>query len=240
MIEDYCVKNIYFIIDNLIIEKGEKKMKKILLFGMISLMVITIFSSLSLSVGVFAEVEDLPATIDIIPDTLNLNDTIMHNRGLITSYIELPEGYNVSGIIVSSILLNDTVSAELEPIAIGDYDNDAVPDLMVIFNRTLVVEYILSRVSLPISNATYNLTLTGKFHGIFFEGSDTVKVSDLLCDLNCNGKVDLFDAVVVGATYGSTPEDPNWNLEADLAPQYGIINVYDAVTMASHYGEPYP
>lgn len=215
-------------------------MKKILLFGMISLMVFAVFSSLPLSVGVFAEVEDLPATIDIVPDTLNLNDTIMHNRGLITSYIELPESHNVSGIDVSSILLNDTVSAELEPIAIGDYDSDTIPDLMVKFNRTLVVEYILSSVSLPISNATYNLTLTGEFHGMFFEGSDTVKVSDLLCDLNCDGKVDLFDAVGIGVTYGSTPEDPHWNLEADLAPQYGIINVFDAVTMASHYGEPYP
>lgn len=210
-------------------------MKKISLFGMIFLIVIAI-SSLSLPFWVSAEDEKIPATIEFVPDRLNLNSTLMCNGGLITSYIELPEGYNVSDIGVSSILVNSTVSAELEPVAIGDYDYDTVPDLMVVFNRTLIVEYILNE---GFRYGDVNLTLTGNCH-LIFEGSNTIKVSDLLCDLNCDGKVDLFDAVVIGVAYGSTPEDPEWNPEADLSPPCGIIDIYDAVTMAYHYGDAYP
>lgn len=61
----------------------------------------------------------------------------------------------------------------------------------------------------------------------------------LIGDINYDGKVDLYDVVLVGKAYGSTPEDPNWNPLADLAPPYGIINLYDAVTIAYHYGEKY-
>lgn len=106
------------------------------------------------------------ATIDIDPDTLNLN-----SRGRwITAYIELPEGYNVSDINVSTILLNDAISAELSPMEIGDYDNDGVPDIMVKFDRANVEELI------HVPTEIVELTLTGTVSGIPFEGGDTIKV----------------------------------------------------------------
>jgi len=102
------------------------------------------------------------ATVDINPQALNPRSG---GKWIIT-YIEFPEGYNVSDIDVSSILLNDTVSVDLSaPIAIGDYDNDTVPDLMVCFNWTEVTDYILSKgivfgnVTLEVSGKLYTNTV---------------------------------------------------------------------------------
>lgn len=119
----------------------------------------------------------ITATVDIDPDTLNLK-----SRGKwVTAYIELPEGYNVSDIDVSSIVLNNTVPAELRPTAIGDYDEDGIPDLMVKFERAEVTSYILANVNLTElfeeMFMTIILTVTGELeNGTLFQGSDTFRI----------------------------------------------------------------
>ncbi len=117
------------------------------------------------------------ASIDIDPDTLNLG-----SKGeWITAYIELPEGYDVSDINVSSILLNETIAAELKPIEIGDYDGDGVSDLMVKFSRAAVTSYILANVDMAklIEERfmAITLTITGYLNdGTPFQGSATIKI----------------------------------------------------------------
>lgn len=118
------------------------------------------------------------ATVDVIPNTLNLRGKLRY----VTAYIELPEGYNVSDIDASSILLNNTVLVDLNaPIAIGDYDNDTIPDLMVKFNGTEVMSYILRNINMTklIGERFLSviLTLTGRLNdGTRFQGSDTIKI----------------------------------------------------------------
>ena len=117
------------------------------------------------------------ATIDIHPQSLNLR-----SKGRwITAYIELPKGYNVDDINVSSIMLNETIPAELRPTAIGDYDNDTIPDLMVKFDRAEVISYILANANMTelIEKRfiTVTLTITGKLYdGTPFQGSDTIRI----------------------------------------------------------------
>ena len=60
-----------------------------------------------------------------------------------------------------------------------------------------------------------------------------------LGDIDHDFDVDIFDAVKCGIAYGSTPSDPAWNSHCDIAEQYGIINVFDIVTVATNYGERY-
>jgi hypothetical protein len=108
------------------------------------------------------------ATIDIDPNTLNLK-----SKGKwITSYIELPEGYDVNIIDVSSILLEDTISPQPRPFTFGDYDSDGIPDLMVKFDRSEVIDLLLP--------GTYNLKITGEMEGdSLFEGySDLITVTN--------------------------------------------------------------
>lgn len=111
--------------------------------------------------------------VGISPNSLNLR-----SKGKwIMAFIELPSGYSVSHIIVSSILLNDTVSAQHEPAAISDYDNDTIPDLMVKFDRTEVISYIFDSVNVKERFMTVALTVAGKLNdGTRIEGNGAIKI----------------------------------------------------------------
>ncbi len=61
--------------------------------------------------------------------------------------------------------------------------------------------------------------------------------SRLVGDVDHDGAVDIYDLVVVASIYGCQEDDPKWVSEADVAPQYGVIDLLDFVTIASHYGE---
>jgi hypothetical protein len=138
----------------------------------------------------------ISAQVDVDPDALNLRS----KGGWITAYIELPEGYDVADINVSTTMLNDTIPAELSPTAIDDYDNDGVPDLMVKFNRTAVSELILSE-GIKYGNVT--LTITGKLNdGTVFDGSDIIRVR-MPRDINCDGIVDVRDVAAAASAFGS-------------------------------------
>jgi hypothetical protein len=105
-------------------------------------------------------------TIDFDPDTLNLK-----SKGKwATMYIELPEGYDVSNIDISTVMLNKQVHAETHPTDIGDYDNDGVVDLMVKFDRSAVQEILEV-------GEEVEITVAGELiDGTPFEGSDNIRV----------------------------------------------------------------
>jgi dipeptidyl aminopeptidase/acylaminoacyl peptidase len=122
----------------------------------------------------------LPAIVNINPETLNLK-----SKGRwITSYVELPESYDINDINTFSIMLNDTIQAETYPQLIGDQDSDNIPDLMIKFSRDEVILLILS----TIDPSEYEhqkaphiiqrtLKLTGKLaDGTSFTGYDTIRV----------------------------------------------------------------
>jgi parallel beta-helix repeat protein len=62
----------------------------------------------------------------------------------------------------------------------------------------------------------------------------------LMGDINYDGVVNILDITIIGSAYGSNQTEPNYNLQADLAPPYGVINMFDAVTCAAHYAETFP
>ena len=108
----------------------------------------------------------LPSSIDIDPNTLNRNSS----GKWVTSYIELPEGFNVSNISISSIKLNGVIPAQAQPINISDYDNDTIPDLMVKFSKSAVAQI------LPYGN-NVEIKVSGPLvDGTEFEGVDYIKV----------------------------------------------------------------
>ena len=103
--------------------------------------------------------------IDIDPDSLRLK-----SKGRwVTCYIELPEGYDVCDINISSLMLQNSVPAELHPSEVGDHDNDGIPDLMVKFDKSSIEDIL--------SPGETVLILTGLLsNGTVFEGSDTINV----------------------------------------------------------------
>ena len=147
----------------LILEEGYKEMLKRIVSGMILML---LFFGL-LFVGTLFGLPVVTATVDIYPQTLNLK-----TRNMWTAvYIELPEGYDVADINVSSILLNDTVSPNLRSVAIGDYDNDNIPDLMVKFDRQAVIDYIIANVNMTELYEKRFMTITLTINGILYNGT---------------------------------------------------------------------
>jgi len=116
---------------------------------------------------------EITACVKISPNVLNLQ-----SRGMwITAFIELPEGYNVQDINISTILLNNTIPAMLKPTNITGYDNDGTSDLMIKFERHAVINLILqnSRFTGKLENVT--LTITGYLNdGTGFQGHCTIRV----------------------------------------------------------------
>ena len=58
-------------------------------------------------------------------------------------------------------------------------------------------------------------------------------------DINWDLKVDISDIILTCEAYGSTPQESNWNPLVDVAPLWNRIDIFDLVTIASHYGEEY-
>ncbi len=107
----------------------------------------------------------IPATVDVDPNTLNLK-----SKGRwITCYIELMEGFDVADIDLASVRLNDIVPAETEPVAIGDYDEDGCPDLMVKFARPDVIDILSPGEGIPVA-------VTGYVGDNPFGGTDYIRI----------------------------------------------------------------
>jgi len=115
--------------------------------------------------------ECVSAEVDINPNNINLN----RKKLLLTAFIELPEGYNVRNIDVSSVMLNRIVHAKLKPVNVGDHDGNGVPDLMIKFEIPIVNEQ--QQTTFTRSKFTATLTVTGKLlDGTPFMGSDTIRI----------------------------------------------------------------
>jgi peptide/nickel transport system substrate-binding protein len=56
-------------------------------------------------------------------------------------------------------------------------------------------------------------------------------------DLNLDFKVDIFDVVIIGLSFGAKPGDSNWDPRADLTPDY-LIDIFDLVKIALKFGWP--
>jgi len=119
-------------------------------------------------------VADIQATIDIDPDVLNLK-----SKGKwITSYIELPNGYDVNNVDIDTILLmiNEgvvTEVAESSHTEINDYDKDNIPDLMVKFDRATLITYLKDH---NLISGQVTLRVIGQVNNKIFEGTDIITI----------------------------------------------------------------
>jgi len=88
----------------------------------------------------------------------------------VTTYFELPKGYNLNEIDLESIKLNNQIPIKLRLIQIGDYDQNGILNLMVKFARS-AVQSILE------VGEEVKIIISGQLiDGRTFEGSDTIRV----------------------------------------------------------------
>jgi hypothetical protein len=62
-----------------------------------------------------------------------------------------------------------------------------------------------------------------------------VRVSGVTGDINGDGVVDIYDAIILAGAYNSKPGDSNWNPNADINGD-NVVDIYDAIMLSSHYG----
>jgi hypothetical protein len=61
-------------------------------------------------------------------------------------------------------------------------------------------------------------------------------VPEVQGDINSDGTVDIYDAILLANAYGSGPGSPNWNAAADINGD-NVIDIYDALILAGNYGK---
>jgi hypothetical protein len=63
-------------------------------------------------------------------------------------------------------------------------------------------------------------------------------ISPLLGDVNVDGKVDIFDALLLANAYGQSWCSARWDTRVDLKPD-STIDIYDAIKLAGNFGKSY-
>ena len=59
----------------------------------------------------------------------------------------------------------------------------------------------------------------------------------LIGDINGDGIVDIYDVAEACLSYGSKRGDPFWSEEADLAPEWGLIDIFDVATLLYFFSQ---
>jgi len=114
---------------------------------------------------------NIEANIDIEPDTLD--PTSVAADKFITAYIQLPKGYNPKSIDIRSVRLMEDIPVWEKVVDIVDHNQDGVRELMVQFDRQLVIDYLKRKQQIE---GRVALTLTGAIDGRMFEGVDIILV----------------------------------------------------------------
>jgi PKD repeat protein len=80
-----------------------------------------------------------------------------------------------------------------------------------------------------------NVTDAGGFNG-YVSKIVQVRRGGLAGDINGDGVVDIYDAIVLASAFNSTPSSPNWNPNADINHD-GSVDIYDAIILASNFNK---
>lgn len=180
-------------------------------------------------IGCIAQESPLVARIDFDPNTLNLKSKGKY----VTCYIELPEGCDPADIDWGTVLMNDALPAELSPTAVGDYDSDGIPDMMVKFGRNALIGILAGREAEKIwvddergetppldHGDEFELGVTGDLYdGRTFSGTDVIRV------INPGGGSDNGAALAVSLVPLGRAAGVSYELSA---PGPVKLQVYDA------------
>jgi hypothetical protein len=55
-------------------------------------------------------------------------------------------------------------------------------------------------------------------------------------DINGDGTVDIFDAIILANAFNAVPLSPKWNPNADLKAD-DLIDIFDAIILANHFNQ---
>jgi parallel beta-helix repeat protein len=153
--------------------------------------------------------------------------------GWICVYVKLPKGHNVGDIDASTVRIEGKVACDPTFLDASNGNADGLPELELKFNRTTLAQFMNSQ---NLKCCTVSLMVTGQLYNLLsFNGTVSLQISNLLGDIDCDGKVTDHDVSLLALAYGSRLSDPNWNGNADINGD-GTVDLSDLVTLAQQYG----
>ena len=162
-------------------------------------------------------------------------------------YVTDPDGFHIGTDPTTGLIVNEIDGAfysgngsHPQRIVISD-PLDGVYDIKIVGtgngSYTSVVEYATDEKTTTHSH-TGDISVGQVIEGEanISEGEMTYTPQILLADLNDDGIVDIYDAIILANAFGSEPSYPNWNVNADINAD-NIVDIYDAIILATHFGE---
>ena len=136
----------------------------------------------------------------------------------------------VNVTVVDEGFYNDTFS--LSALANGTSFGTQTESLLV-GNMTVVV---FSWNTTGVAFGNYVISARVNSDDPFMGGS--VKVS-IPGDVNGDGTVDIYDAIILAGAFNTTPTSAKWNPNVDINSD-GFVDIYDAILLANHFNQHYP
>jgi hypothetical protein len=91
--------------------------------------------------------------------------------------------------------------------------------------------------SISVPHGHYNINAsTYDFYYKVLITSHTSFYLPLIGDINHDGSVNIFDAILLSNAFNSVPGNPKWNPNADLNAD-NSVDIYDAILLATHFNE---
>jgi len=167
--------------------------------------------------------------------------TIVHDVAVVSVILSDVSVYAGSSVNITVVVSNEGNATETFRVAA--YQNDVLiatrtvtnlaehGDKTIIFtwNTRGLKELTLHMISAAASKIMNEVDTD---NNVFVDGKVKIR---MLGDINDDDKVNILDVVLAARAYGSKPDGTNWNAFADLAPQWGVIDILDIVTLTSHY-----
>jgi hypothetical protein len=79
----------------------------------------------------------------------------------------------------------------------------------------------------------------GERLGYLLYDSIVTVIDCVVADINRDGIVDIFDALILAGAFNSVLGSPSWKPDADINGD-NVIDIYDAMLLANHYNQHYP
>lgn len=89
----------------------------------------------------------------------------------------------------------------------------------------------------PEGNYTVYATTDYNDVGYYYHAANNATFTIILPgDINGDGAVDIYDAILLALAFDTAPGDLNWNPNADLNHD-GAVDIYDAIILANNFGK---
>jgi hypothetical protein len=193
------------------------------------------------SYAIYVEVTDsvgAQRASDTVNATVDIHDVAVTN--VTASKTVVGQGYGVNVTVTAADLgdypetFNITVYANTTVIASQNVtlSSGNSTDITFTWNTTSFAygNYTIGAYAWPVSGETNmaNNNFTG--------GNVTVTIPG---DINGDGTVDIYDAILLSGAFNSQPGSTNWNPNADINGD-GTVDIYDAIIQSAYFNQRYP